>query len=297
MKITYFAHINNKHRENDEDILYALKKLGHKVYAVDDRGFDVKDLVEKANNSDLFLFHKGGVSEDTPELHRLTLERLKTILASIKCKKAFWYVDKVYGGREEWIEAIAPLVDYGFMVDETFIRRHNFDNLIPLKQAAPDKRFKGKFNPIYDCDIAFIGSTYGEARQIFLSEMNKRYGDKFRVYTDVWEKDFADLCKSAKMIVSPNYPIDDFYWGNRIYMVMGYGGLIAHPKCYGLNEQGFKSGVHYLGYSDWAELVEILDYFIVHPKELKKIAKAGRDFVLANYTYTKVCQNLLEKIK
>jgi len=300
MTITYFAHLkDNPHRENDEDILYALKKLGHKVFAFDDRNFEIKNLIDKANQSDLFLFHKGGVNEETIETHRLTLERLKMILMSITCKKAFWYVDKVYKGRDEWIDAIAPLVHYGFLVDETFIRRHKFDNLISLKQAAPDKRFKGKHNPVYDCDIAFIGSTYGEARQIFLSEMNKRYGDRFRVYSNVWEKDFADLCKSAKMIVSPNFPIDDFYWGDRIYRVMAAGGLMVHPKSYGLEETGIISGKHYLGYSDWGELVEIIDQFILpqEKKNRKNISQAGRDLVLDKHTYLTRCQELLNKIK
>jgi hypothetical protein len=58
--ILYLAHLkDNKHRENDEDILFALKKLGYKVLIEDDREFNMKSILKKAEQADLFLFHKG----------------------------------------------------------------------------------------------------------------------------------------------------------------------------------------------------------------------------------------------
>lgn len=303
--ITYLAHLkNNKHRENDEDILYALKKLGHKVYPLDDKEFNMKEIIDKASKSDIFLFHKGGMNEESREEHRLTLDRLQSVLSAIRekrpsCKLVFWYVDKVYKGREEWMSVIAPLVDYGFLTDETYIRRNNYTNLFPLKLASPDKLPKGKKNPIYECDIAFTGEIYEEPRKMFVSQMSKEYGDRFRVYTDVWEKDFADLCKSAKIIVAPDFPTDDFYWSNRIYQVLGAGGFMVHPRCYGLTEQGIINNAHFIGYYDWGELKDACDSFLLkkNDKIRKKIAKQGYDLTRKKHLYTHRCQELLNKIQ
>lgn len=299
MTITYFAHIKNENRENDEDILQALKKLGHKVYAIDDRDFDHQKVVDTANKSDLFLFHKGGVNEDTELEHELTLLNLQNMLKDIKCKKAFWYVDKVYKGREKWISSIFQFVDAGFLVDETFLRRRKYPNLYSLKQGCPIKPLKGKKNPIYECDIAYIGGTYSEARKRFVSEMSKYYGDRFRVYNNVYGQDFADLCVSAKMIVSPDYPIDDFYWGDRIYRVMGCGGLMVHPNSHGLKEQGFINGYNFIGYTDWSDLTEYIDYFLSDKmkNKRKEIAKRGKELVVEKYNYGELCQQLLNKVQ
>jgi len=275
--ITYLAHLkNNKHRENDEDILYALKKLGHKVYPLDDKEFNMKEIIDKASKSDIFLFHKGGMNEESREEHRLTLDRLQSVLSAIRekrpsCKLVFWYVDKVYKGREEWMSVIAPLVDYGFLTDETYIRRNNYTNLFPLKLASPDKLPKGKKNPIYECDIAFTGEIYEEPRKMFVSQMSKEYGDRFRVYTDVWEKDFADLCKSAKIIVAPDFP----------------------------TEQGIINNAHFIGYYDWGELKDACDSFLLkkNDKIRKKIAKQGYDLTRKKHLYTHRCQELLNKIQ
>jgi hypothetical protein len=305
LTITYLAHLkDNEHREDDEDILYALRKLGHKVYPLDDREFDMKEIIKKGSQSDMFLFHKGGVNEDSVEAHRLTLERLQAVLLTIKqnrpsCKLVFWYVDKVYKGREEWMNVIAPLVDYGFLVDETFIRRHNYTNLLPLKQAAPDKFPKGKKNPIYECDIAFTGIIYDLPRQKFVEQMSKEYGDRFRVYTDVWGKDFADLCKSAKIIIAPDFPLDDFYWGNRIYKAMRCGAFMVHPRLYGLTEQGIINNAHFIGYYDWDELKDACDSFLLkrNAKLRKKVAQQGQDLILKKHLYTHRVAELLSKIQ
>ena len=303
--ILYLAHLkDNKHRENDEDILFALKKLGYKVLIEDDREFNMKSILKKAEQADLFLFHKGGMNEDTEETSRLSLERLTVLLQTIRkqnpaCKIAFWYVDKIYRGREIMVEAILPLVDFGFTVDGTYVRRHNHTNLIDLKQATADKFPKGHKNPIYECDIAYVGSVYAEPRKQFVSAMGQQYGEHFRVYTDVYGQDFADLCASAKIIISPDYPLNDFYWGDRIYRVLGCGGFLVHPRLHGLTLDGIVNNAHYVGYYDWEELKNACDSFMLkkNDKIRKKIAKQGHDLIMKDHTYTKRLQTLLDYLK
>lgn len=286
MKVTYFAHLkNNTHRDSDEDIKDALKALGHKVYEVDDRDFEMEEIIEKTKKSDLFLFHKGGTetaSDSLVDFH-IALERLAMILKNVKGKKACWYQDKVYKGRENFVRAVSPMVDKIFMVDETFIRRRNYPNLYPLKQASP-KRDIGEPQEKWKGDIAFIGKTYG-ARNMFIESMRKEFGDKFRVYMNIWGDDWYDLIRSIKIIVSPTYPMDDFYWSGRLYTTIGAQGFLIHPRFYGLKKQGFVSGKHYETYSTWDELKDKIYYYLEHPLKAEQIAKKGRKFVMENHTY------------
>lgn len=303
MKIVYFAHVKNEYRENDEDVMQGFKDLGHEVIAFDDREFDMNELLLATYSADLFLFHKGGVLEnssdnylDNMNVYQKTLERLKSILMRIPktCAKAFWYVDKIYDGRQVFIESILPLVDFAFLTDDTFIRRHTYRNIFPLKQGAVDR--KGTYKKIYDCDIAYIGSVYG-ARQEFVHVLNKEYGDRFRVYTNIRGDDFNDLCASAKIIVSPHYPLDDFYWGDRIYRVLGSGGFMVHPKLYGMKEEeGLIDGKHYVGYGNYYDLVEKINMFLDSDnKEIReRIAKEGHDYAITNLNYKVKCQKIID---
>lgn len=303
-KIIYFAHLKNKYRENDEDVLQGFKDLGHEVVPFDDREFNPEELVKATQDADLFLFHKGGVLENASEnpienikIYQGTVDRLKQILSKIPktCLKAFWYVDKVYDNRQVFIESILPLVDFGFMTDETFIRRHKYPNLFSLKQGAVEGR-TGSFRKIYNCGIAYIGSIYG-ARQEFVHVLNKEYGDGFRVYTNIRGKDFDDLCASAKIIVSPHYPLDDFYWGDRIYRVLSSGGFMVHPKLYGLEEEeGLISGKHYVGYTNYFDLREKINIFLDPENNdiREKIAEEGHDYAIKNLNYKIKCQKIID---
>ena len=124
LKIIYLGHLdNNKVRDSDEDIRDALLELGHEVIGFDDRTFTIKDILE-VKKPDMFLFHKGGVMGDA-ENFNITLQRLAVILQNLKemhkgkCKTAFWYPDKVWGNRDDWMRTFIPMVDAGFLVDST----------------------------------------------------------------------------------------------------------------------------------------------------------------------------------
>ncbi len=307
MKIVYFAHLKNKYRENDEDVMQGFKDLGHEVIGFDDREFNINELVEATKDADLFLFHKGGVLENSSEdaqenirMYQMTVDRLKSILMKIPktCIKAFWYVDKIYDNRQFFIETILPLVDFALLTDGTYIRRHKYINLFSLKQGTVENRV-GKYKKIYDCDIAYVGSVYG-MRQQFVQKLNNEYGNRFRVYTNVRDDDFNDLCASAKIIVSPHYPLDDFYWGDRIYRVLSSKGFMLHPKLHGLQEEeGLISGKHYVGYNNYYDLMEKINMFLDPENEdiRERIAQEGHDYAIKNLNYKVKCQKILDLVQ
>lgn len=280
--------LKDKNRIND-NIETALKQLGHKVITFDK--FDYDEIVKASGKVDLFFFTRGIVETTVPFDFYTTLRRLQGLLQNIKCKKVFWFTDKVIWLSEEWMEGIIPFADYGFLNDETWVRRHSYDNIFSLHLGVQSTN-KGKFRKEYEGDIAFTGNIYGP-RVSFAEGFKKRYGNKFKIYNNVWGKEFADLCASVKILIAPRFPTDEFYWSDRIYKTLGVKGFMIYPRLYGMD---LEDGKHYVGYSTWKELIDSIDYFLEHGEERKKIVNAGRGEVMKKYTYKLRIKELLSKI-
>jgi len=282
MKIIYFANFQNiPSNFVEEDIKLALEKLGHEVIPVHER--DHKQL--KNIKADMFLFHKGGVGT------YLSLQDFILLLNHITCKKVMWYFDpiRLYPEREKEIETIAQYIDYGFLVDDTWRRRHKFTNLYSLKEGVGTV-YKGKFRKELECDIAFAGSLYGK-REDFIITL-KQHFKNFKVFNDLFNQDMADLCKSAKIIVAPDFPTNEFYWSSRIYLTLGLGGFLVHPDCYGLKPELIE-GTHFAGYKGYRELIATIDYYLENEEARKAIQAEGQKKVLEVATFEDRLETML----
>ena len=243
----------------------------------------MKNLIEEGNKSDLFFFHRGGIVTTNLMDFQLSLMRLDTILKNLTCKKAFWFFDKVVGMGENFLESIIPSVDFGFLNDDTWIRRHKYANLYPMHLAF-GKIPTGKYRKEYDHDIVFMGSVY-PSREPFMDSLKEVFGDGFRVYSDKFGQDFADICKSAKIVVSPGSPFDDFYWSDRVYLTLASGGFLIHPKLEGLKEE-LGNNV-FETYNSWEELVDKIRYWLdpINNSKRQNIVKSGRKLILEKFAY------------
>jgi hypothetical protein len=297
-KIIYLGKKDRQHKEIEDGVMDSFKLMGYKVELFDDQNYNPEEVINACKGAKLFLFHKGGFSTKGDSDMYNSIDKLTYTLNKIECPRVLWFVDKVYMEREILIDRIIDFVDYSFFTDETFLRRHKIPNGFSLKQGCQIKRFKGKKNPAFECDVAFIGDIYGE-RQMFVKALGQLLGDKFRTYSSVYDKDFADLCKSARVIISPNYPMDDFYWSNRIYDVLGNGGFLFHPDLEGLKGTGILEGQHFIGYSNWLDIEDKLEY-LLSPKAnklIKSVTKQGQKEVITNHTYLTRCRKIIEIVK
>jgi len=286
LKIIYLANFNNKNSNYvEEDIKSALEELGHEVVPVHEKDFK-KVLDIKA---DMLLFHKAGIGR------YISLEDWIFMLNHITCKKVMWYFDPIYlfGKREMEIETIAEYIDYGFLVDDTWRRRHKYKNLYSLKEGI-GTIYKGKVREEFKCDIAFMGNIYGK-REEFVGILKRKYGDKFKVFDNVFRQDLADACVSAKIVVAPDFPTDEFYWSSRFYLTLGLGGFLVHPDVYGLREE-FEEGKHFAGYKGLEELVMTIDYFLENEKERKAIQEQGQKRCLKIGTFKNRLKEMLKII-
>lgn len=279
MKIAYVHTENKQSDETEKHIAYSFRKLGHEVIEFPQTGSPAG--IPK--DADLLLFHHWyGVNVG--------------FLESLPMPKACWMFDKIWRGRDAYVRTIAPLCDKFFLTDGTFAASAGIPQLQVLRQGIGDRDAKaGTMNrDAYPGDIAFTGSVYGE-RAAWAQGLEKRYGSKFRVFGNVFNRDLYDLCASVPAIVAPMHPSDQHYWSNRIYLVMGSGGFMVHPRLEGLAEE-FIEGVHYAGYASQEELYDTLDYYLREDAERRKIAAAGFALMHQKFTFTHRIKALLASL-
>jgi hypothetical protein len=284
LKIIYWAnHSNFASDSTEKHISSALRELGHEVVEVPETENPVP------YKGDLFLFHKGG------ENNGVHPAELVDILSQITYKKVCWYFDKIWNQREQWMNMIIPFTDLVFMTDETWARRHVYQNVKILHQGVGDSNTKlGKANKRYECDVAFTGSIYGK-RQEFIDMLKYYFPEgRFRVFDNVFNQDLNDLCATAKVIVAPKFPSDDYYWSSRVYMVTGAGGFMVHPKLEGLKEE-FEDGKEIVMYNTDDEMINKILHYLENDKERKAIQKAGHKKCSTKYTYKERVKELLNQ--
>jgi len=289
-KIVYFAKKQTENSDNTEQhICFAFEKLGHTVKRIDESNWTKTEVVEATKDADLFLFHKGGI-HDTH-----SFQRFLDLMAYVTCRKVCWYFDKIWGDREAIVETLIPFVDKVFMTDETWKRRHGFKNVEVLHQGIGGEDTKlGEFKKELETEIAFVGNVYGD-RVDFVKKLKEKYGDKLRVFGNIFNRDLYDLMASTKIVVAPDSPSDDFYWSSRVYMILGSGGFLLHPKCEGLKEE-FTHKEHLATYNDFDDLCSKIDFYLINEKKRKVIQQAGYEKCVSEFTYQKRCQNLLSHL-
>lgn len=270
MKIIYF---NNPLNPVESEIASSLKKYDLKSFNI--ANFDIKEMLKECEDADLFLFH-GTVIADNDINYLMMIERLKVILMNIKCKKVMWFFEKVWGTRAQIVDALLPLLDKAFFVDETWVRRTKEPNIFPLHPAQLG--LKGEEKEELKADIIYVGKMYGTRTEEF-SFLKETFGERVKFYDDKYGQDLADLCASAKIAVVPMFPFDDFYWSDRVYEYMSNGVMVVHPRTQGLTDEGFEDGKHYYSYNNNNELATILIEMLENDKLRKEIAKNGKEFV------------------
>jgi len=290
MKILYFANHNNTGSDNTEKhIKFAFEKQGHQVVCIDELNFSKNEVINANKDADLFLFHKGGVKDG------LSFMKLIDILGYVTCPKVCWYFDKVWGDREAVMENLLPYIDKLYITDETWLRRNKVENAEVLRQGiGTEDTSLGQEKEELKTEIAFVGTIYGD-RIEFVRRLKEKYGEKFRVFGNIFNRDLYDLCASTKIVIAPDSPGDDFYWSSRVYMITGSGGFLLHPRYEGLKSE-FEDKKEIAYYKDFADLCEKIDFYLVNAPKRKKIQKAGYEKCIKEFNYEKRCETLLNNL-
>lgn len=159
----------------------------------------------------------------------------------------------------------------------------------------------------YETPVVFVGSTSYHPewawRQDLLAFLHEHYRRRFQT----WPRNGAirgqalnDLYASAKVVVGDSclVPPSQGYWSDRLTETLGRGGFLLHPWTPGIDEL-FVDGLHlrYFEIGDRAGLKALIDYYLDHDDERRKIAKAGQEYVLAEHTYVNRMQQMLDTLR
>lgn len=289
MKIAFLGNFNNQaNNKIEESMSYVLRDMGHEVLEFDEKDFNKDDIINA--DADILLFFKGGTG-----VGEMSVDELVDMLYKVPYTKVCWYFDKVWGARIEYMMKIAPVTDFVFLTDGTFVRRHNYINFYELKQAIDAvKPGKGKYKKEFDVPIVFPGTIYGQRKE-WAEYLKHNYGDAFQIVNGIFDSDLEDLCESAKVFVAPKYPQDNHYWSNRIYQVIGRGGFLIHPYLTGLAEE-FEDGEHLVFYRNPKEMIEKINYYLQNDEERERIREKGQKHCLENHTYYQAFNQLFNKV-
>jgi hypothetical protein len=294
MKILYLCNLKDNNVP-DKDILFSLKKKGE-VKVHDSKMMDMKKVGKDASEADLLLFH-GDIGNEDIGMQFLIIERMKLILQMCTGKKVLWFLDKVWGNKVSLMIELYSSVDYIFVNDETWLKRFKTDKIFPLHCASSEKRYAGKVTPELVCDVALIGNVYGE-RENEIGLIKERFGSRVKIFNDKFGKDFASVCKSAKVIVDYNFPFDDYYWSDNVYKVLSNGGVFITQRKQGLKDEGFVESKHYFDYFKEQELVALITSLLDKrgKKLLKQVSQEGKEFI-KGITYSHRIDTILNKIQ
>lgn len=155
-------------------------------------------------------------------------------------------------------------------------------------------------------DVAFVGSwrpgyhAEWTHRPELVTFLQRAYRGRCRFWggpgRGMRGQALRDLYASTKVNVGDSCLVGGAsrYWSDRIPETLGRGGFLLHPHVEGI-EDHFTDGEHLrlwpLG--DWGELRRMIDHYVAHDDERRRIAEQGRAHVLAHHTYTVRMRQLL----
>jgi hypothetical protein len=147
-------------------------------------------------------------------------------------------------------------------------------------------------------EIGWVGQTGGE----FYTQRAKwlpRLAEEFR--TNDWShkysvEEVANVYRRSRIVV--NIGRDDFPQDAnlRVFEVLASGALLLTSLPTELTGLGFENGVHFVGYRDPADLSGLIRKYLDDESACRQIADVARALVLAEHTYDRRVDHLVERI-
>jgi hypothetical protein len=297
MKIVYVAKHDSGFNDDEGAILHGLQSLGHEVDLVQQNALDTSI---DGTQYDFMLLHHF----DRPER-----------LQHIKVPKVFWFFDLVNypddrtliprnTRRKFLIKQLTKACDLGLMSDGDWVRQDTSGKLVEFKQGA-DQRIVGAHEPCrgnFHIPILFMGSAKGgQGRESFVKFLKDEYGTKFVQVRKVYREALAKVIASSLMVVAPDHPITDNYWSNRVYMALGFGALLLHPRVKSLENQ-FRDCQHIIYYDTRKDLEDTIGMILANPASVNGVGwdwmkSSAVETIKKNHTYQHRCRDLIELVK
>lgn len=303
---------------NAKYIADSLWRAGHPTDIINEAYFGADDVIMKLQSGlyDLLLTEEARlkgefttVGEDGLDIIKGEFQRVLDFCKGKRIPVVAWLTNLFY---EIMRREVQVKVNPMFKADIVFTTDGGHDE--QWKKAGVNHRLlrQGIFQdeayisePKFEtsAEIGFIGGIYENIwpyRQELVAWLTETYGKKFEHFGlrgEIRHEQLNRLCAKLKIVVgdsvwSPNY------WSNRVYEIIGRGGVLIMPKIPGL-EKEFTPYKHYIPYDmgNFKQLKEIIDYYLEHDEEREKIRMAGFEYCKANYTYLHRVKEMLRVLK
>jgi hypothetical protein len=228
------------------DVADAGRALGWQVTHQLDRDVSCDQVVRLAAGHDLFLWARTHGKQPSGNL-TIMIDRLR----GLSIPTAGLHLDLYHGlthrdsrvGRDPWWS-----LDYVFTADgghQKWFRDRGVNHFWCPPAMGLARLGRGQVVPELSSRVAFTGRLtvfHGRHRRDLLVWAKRTFGKGFVQYVPpnngVYGARLNDLCASAWVMIGDSAP-SDYYWSDRIPTTMGRGGMLAHPRTPGLEEQGF----------------------------------------------------------
>jgi hypothetical protein len=198
-----------------------------------------------------------------------------------------------------WREEAARFFDAVFVAQKDYVERfhqaigHDQVAWLPLA-AAPDVHRKLDFSHIYD--VGFVGSMTlahrktARARRLKLITERFHTNDFYRPYAP---DEVGQVYSQSRIVFNTSIAGDVTM---RIFEGTACGALMLTDSiANGLGEL-FEIGQEIITYTDDADLLDKIAYYLAHEKERAQIAHAGHQRTQAQHTYAHRTQKIIETI-
>jgi hypothetical protein len=114
---------------------------------------------------------------------------------------------------------------------------------------------------------------------------------------DVYPREFREICTGAKIVLGRDWTTAcEGYTSNRTWFTLGCGGFLVTSYSPGL-ERLDANHSHLVWYESDAECKELIAHYLARPDERRRIAEAGRAYVLAHRTYDHFVRDLVAHVE
>jgi hypothetical protein len=158
-----------------------------------------------------------------------------------------------------------------------------------LSMWAPQDDSLFKPAHIKDIDVSFMGQIddYRSYRANSIKYLRKSGINGFFSTEDrsaqVSHEDYASVMGRSKMVINFSQSVDGHQSKGRVMEAIRSGALLLESENNQTSEL-FIPGKHYISFSDEHDLLEKVQYYLIHEDKRAKIARAARSYLIKNYS-------------
>ena len=303
----------------ETEITKALWGLGHEVDRIQEDEVGWPETIARCRDADVFLWTSthSFAKKWSKGAAVAAVSTLNDLLPTVAV-----HLDRFWGLARQWQIAEEPWFRLSLVC--TAEGGHEED----WQRAGVNHRWFPPAVSVFECnggtprkefrsEVAFVGSWHGYGhtewthRPHLIRWLRQHYEGRLRLWPAhqqpaVRGDALKDLYASVDVAVGDSCLVPNAdgspcraYCSDRVPETIGRGCFLLHPHVEGVTDGTlYTDGEHLVTWplEDWATLAEKIDYYLAHPDEREKIARAGREHVMRHHTYTRRMADLIEAL-